>query len=131
MSSDDSGKRFHKEFQFIDAKDKSARKKSRTHVTKEFYREQRWKQVHTDGDSKSPSTKIKELPRPEFVVTVTKLETLQHSHRLKAASGALTRRTPSREPVASGLQLPSTGVPDSTWPSPLTVLGAGRVGKDS
>lgn len=130
MSSDDSGKRYHKEFQFIDAKDKSARKKSRTHVTKEYYRERRWKQVHTDGDSKSPSPKVKELSRPEFVVTVTKLETLRQSHRLTATSGALTRRTSSREPITSGLQLPFTGAPDSTWPSPLTVLGAGRVGKD-
>jgi hypothetical protein len=127
MSSDDLANRYHKEFQFIDAKDKSARKKSRTHVTKEYYRERRWKLVHTLDDEKSPSPEVKELSRPEFVVTVTKLETLRQARNHEPVLTTLTRRKSSTKSGNSGLQLPFTDVPDSPWPSPVTVLGAGRV----
>lgn len=95
-------------------------------MTKEYYRERRWKQVHTHGDSKSPSFEVKELSRPEFVVTVTKLETLQQPHSHTSVSTVLTRRKPSRDSI-SDLPLPFKGIPDSAWPSPVTVLGAGRV----
>jgi hypothetical protein len=127
MSSDDSGKRYHKEFQFIDAKDKTARKKSRTHVTKEYYRERRWKQIHMHSDSKSPSPDTNGHSRPDFVVSVTKLEALQHPQRGASGSVATIKRKIPRKTTTNGSQLPFTVVPELTWPSPLTVLGAGRV----
>jgi Fungal specific transcription factor domain len=132
-SSDDSGNRYHKEFQFIDAKDKSGRKKSRTHVTKEFYRERRWKQVYKHEASKSPSPEEKSLARPDFVVSVITLDKLQQAQSNTSGSAALERRKSPKAPshkldeIKSRLQLPRTGVPDSTWPSPRSLLGAGRL----
>ena len=124
MSSDNSGKKFYKEFQFIDAKDKSARKKSRTHVTKEYYRERRWKQVNAQGGAEIPLRERKSQAKPDFVVSVIKLEGPQ-PRSSSTGSLALVRRTSSRALSNEIEQL--TGVSDSTWPSPHTVLGAGRV----
>jgi hypothetical protein len=122
--------RYYKEFQFIDAKDKSARKKSRTHVTKEYYRERRWRQVHTHADAKSPSPEARGQPRPDFIVSVTKLDAL---HGSASETLALARRKSSTtsstgsDSSTNGLHLSLTAVTDSTWPSPSTLLGAGRV----
>lgn len=127
MSSDDSRKRYLKEFEFIDAKDKSARKKSRAHVTKEYYRERRWQQIQSHSDSKSPSPKVKGETRPDFVVSVTKLDALRQPHGSTRGSTAVTRKISTRKSITNGQHSPLAGVSDSTWSSPKTLLGAGRV----
>jgi hypothetical protein len=66
--------RFQREFQFIDGQDKGGRKKSRVHVTKEFYRERRWHQIHSTTNEAHRWPKPIPPPKPKFVVSVTKLD---------------------------------------------------------
>src|SRR5271154_5659788 len=66
--------RFQREFQFIDGQDKGGRKKSRVHVTKEFYRERRWHQIHSSTVEAHRRPKLISPPKPEFIVSVTKLD---------------------------------------------------------
>jgi hypothetical protein len=127
---------FPHEYQFIDGQDKNARKKTRAHVTREYYRERRWQQINAFKSGEAPPP-IHEPPKSNFVVTVTRLgpdglDTSETKHR-KGGYGSKSggnRRPSSKEyskPYQSIEGGKETACQSLVKASPITMLGAGRV----
>jgi hypothetical protein len=128
---------FSHEYQFIDGQDKNARKKTRAHVTREYYRERRWQQINPLKSSDEPDVS-REPPNRPFVVLVTKLgpgstEALNVERRKggydRRKTGG-TRCPPSKlssKPDSSMEDVQETASEALVKASPVTMLGAGRV----
>ena len=126
---------FQHKFEFINSKDKSARKKSRTHITKEYYRERRYTQSHAHRSNAIPFIqKIQEPQKPKFVVSVTKLGALD-GHRvlredtavdLPSVACSLQVSNGAEDQACSQHQIPKSSVV-ATYSSLRSLLGAGRV----
>ena len=123
---------FQRQFEFVDGQDKNSRKKTRVHVTREHYRERRWQQVNALKAAKTEPDVSPEPPKPEFVVSVTKLNH-DRNESLKARDGASPPdkklehwKQHSRSYVRNRTSTASVQKPSMT-PSPITFLGAGRI----
>ena len=127
---------FPHEYQFIDGQDKNARKKTRAHVTREYYRERRWQQINAFKSGEEPGT-FHEPPKSNFVVTVTRLgqdsldnPEIKHRKGGHGSKASGTRRPSSKEyskpcqPIEDGKE---TACQSLVKASPITILGAGRV----
>jgi hypothetical protein len=127
---------FPHEYQFIDGQDKNARKKTRAHVTREYYRERRWQQINAFKTGEEPSTPH-EPPKSSFVVTVTKLgqdgldtPEIKHKKGSYVSKGSANRCPPSKahsKPHQSIEEGKETASKSLVKTSPITILGAGRV----
>jgi len=127
---------FPHEYQFIDGQDKNARKKTRAHVTREYYRERRWQQINAFKSGEEPGT-FHEPPKSNFVVTVTKLgqnglDTSEIKHKKGSRGG---KSSANRCPPSKAYSKPDRSIEDGketasqslVKASPITILGAGRV----
>lgn len=124
---------FQRQFEFVDGQDKNSRKKTRVHVTREHYRERRWQQVNALKAAKTEPSVTPEPPKPEFVVSVTKLN---HDRNVssKAKDGGAPPSTKRAEhwdqhSRCHGRNGTSTTLVQkpSMNSSPMTFLGAGRI----
>ena len=127
---------FSHEYQFIDGQDKNARKKTRAHVTREYYRERRWQQINAFKSGDEPGASH-EPPTSAFVVSITKLgpdnnDTPDAKHRKGGAGSKISR---NRCPYSKASSKPYQSIEDGeettsqclVKASPMTMLGAGRV----
>lgn len=127
---------FPHEYQFIDGQDKNARKKTRAHVTREYYRERRWQQINAFKSGEEPGT-FQEPPKSNFVVTVTKLgqngldtSEIKHKKGSRGGKSSANRCPPSKayskhyQSIEDGKETASQSLVKA---SPMTILGAGRV----
>jgi hypothetical protein len=127
---------FSHEYQFIDGQDKNSRKKTRAHVTREYYRERRWQQINAFKIREEPGP-VQEPPKSAFVVSVTKLGLDTHdTSDAKPRKGSHGSKTSgNRWPYAKAYLKPHELIEDETETaskslvkaSPVTILGAGRV----
>ena len=128
---------FSHEYQFIDGQDKNARKKTRAHVTREYYRERRWQQINAFKSGEEPSV-LHQPPKPAFVVSVAKLaqdinDDVPSSKQRKESYAS--KSTGFRYPDSKAISKPYQSIEGGTETtgrsevkvSPMTVLGAGRV----
>ena len=124
---------FQRQFEFVDGQDKNSRKKTRVHVTREHYRERRWQQVNALKAAKTEPGVLPEPPKPEFVVSVTKLNHDRndgskpntghvHPNGKKAGHWNEHSRCHGTNCVSTALVKKA-----SINPSPITFLGAGRI----
>lgn len=125
---------FHREFQFIDSQEKpeAARQKTRKHVTKEFYREKRYLQFHSQESHALPFSNSRPHSVPEFVVSVTTLNeppTDSREPRVTSDDGAIEHSSDQNESSATeqGQRPNDVTDHDSGQSSPVSLLGAGRV----
>src|SRR2546423_8929327 len=127
---------FSHEYQFIDGQDKNARKKTRAHVTREYYRERRWQQTNAFKLGEEPSA-LHEPPKSAFVVSVIRLgpksnDTTDAKQR-KAGYGS--KRSGNECPSSKMSSKSYKPLEDGREPtnqslvkaSPISILGAGRV----
>jgi hypothetical protein len=133
---------FSHEYQFIDGQDKNARKKTRAHVTREYYRERRWQQTNSFKSGEGPGV-VHEPPKCPFVVSVTKLGQESNdpadakprkgsygsygSYGSKGSSRPCSTSNPSSKPYQSLEDAPEMATQSLVKASPVTILGAGRV----
>ena len=127
---------FSHEYQFIDGQDKNARKKTRAHVTREYYRERRWQQINA-FKSGEERTILLEPPKPAFVVSVVKLgqdskDDFPNSKHRKGGNGSHESKSsgnwcPYSKPYQSIEDETETAGQAMVKASPITILGAGRV----
>jgi hypothetical protein len=144
---------FSHEYQFIDGQDKNARKKTRAHVTREYYRERRWQQINAFKTGEEPGA-LHEPPKCPFVVSVTKLgpetndppdaKPRKGSHGSKTHSNRPSSSKQSSKYSQSTEDAKETTSHSSKYyqstedakettsqslvkASPMTILGAGRV----
>lgn len=131
---------FSHEYQFIDGQDKNTRKKTRAHVTREYYRERRWQQTNAFKSREEPGV-FHEPPKCPFVVSVTKLgaestevpNVKQRKGGYGNKNGARLKPSPTLSSTPPSQPDRSTGDAQETAnqslikASPVTILGAGRV----
>lgn len=120
---------FQKNFEFIDGQDKSSRKKTRVHVTREHYRERRWQQTNALKAEKTEQRAVEEPLKAEFVISVTNFS--QSRDDSSTIGAGLSR--PGSQAAEVRLQRyhhPGTSMTFSgrhtSRPSPLTPLSAAR-----
>jgi hypothetical protein len=127
---------FSHEYQFIDGQDKNARKKTRAHVTREYYRERRWQQINAFKSGEEPGA-LHAPPKCPFVVSVIKLgqdsddspdaNNRNGSYGSKSSGNRCSYSKPYSKPcqfVEEGEEMTSRALVKA---SPTTILGAGRV----
>jgi hypothetical protein len=127
---------FSHEYQFIDGQDKNARKKTRAHVTREYYRERRWQQINAFKTGEEPGA-FHEPPKCPFVVSVTKLDPesidppdakpRKGSYGSKSHSNRSSSSKTCPKPHQSIEVAKETTSQSLVKASPMTFLGAGRV----
>lgn len=127
---------FSHEYQFIDGQDKNARKKTRAHVTREYYRERRWLQINA-LKSREEAGVFQEPPKCPFVVSVTKLgaESTEAPNVKQRKGNYGNKNAGSRSSSSNLSSKPDHSIEDAqeianqslVKASPVTILGAGRV----
>ena len=125
-------KAFNRRFQFVDGLGGNAAvKKTRSHVTREFYREQRYNDMHASGSKPAPFYRSSPVPKSKFVVQVLDFkETSQQNvsrldqHHNESSNDELVSITPSGKGFKDPSQRTKGVLPHS---SPVqTCLGSGR-----
>ena len=110
---------YHRELQFINVRDQDSRELTRRHVTREYYREKRWLDAYGPTSNKQGDKDYTaEDVTPDFVISVLRL-----NPRKKR-----TRKRSKKTKALSALSDVASEVPK---PEPLSMLGAGRVGKQT